>query len=76
MTAIIPDNIDFVAWASQLRDSYPNEQIPIVNKENDWREFFSMLLYNRCFSQYHLPYVDGFSNWRDWASEFLLAIEA
>ena len=76
MTAILPLNIDFVTWAQQLRDSYPDEPIPIINYENQWQDFYNLLLYNRCFQQYQLPNVDGFDNWRDWAAQFLLAIGA
>ncbi len=76
MTYIIPQNITFVEWANQLRNSFPNENIPIVNKENDWRGFMAMLSSNRCFEDKYLPYVVGYSDWRQWASQFLLSIGA
>ena len=76
MSAIIPINIDFQNWANQLRNSFPTQNIPIVNKESDWRHFNNMLLSNRCFDSYFLPNVDGYDNWREWASEFMLSIGA
>lgn len=76
MTAILPLNIDFVTWASGLRDSYPDEPIPIMSSEKQWKEFPDMLLYNRCFNQYQIPDVVGFTDWRDWAAQFLLNIGA
>lgn len=76
MTYIIPQNIDFKSWANQLRNSYPDNNIPIVSNENDWTNFPSMLLSNRCFEDKNIPLVVGFTNWRDWASEFLLSIGA
>ena len=76
MTAILPSNIDFVEWANQLRNSFPTENISIVNRESDWIGFPSMLWSNRCFEGSVIPSVDGFSDWRQWASEFLLSIGA
>lgn len=76
MTAIIPLNITFVQWASQLRNTFPNQDISRVSSENDWKGFPSMLSSNRCFEDKYIPYIDGFDNWREWASEFLLSIGA
>lgn len=76
MTAIIPQNISFVTWASQLRNSFPTQNIPIVNNDSDWMVFPAMLSSNRCFDDKYLPYVVGFKDWRSWASEFLLSIGA
>lgn len=76
MTAIIPVGINFKDWANQLRNSYPDQDLPIVSSEKDWKSFPSVLLSNRCFESKRIPYVGGFDNWREWASEFLLSIGA
>lgn len=75
MTAILPVNIDFPTWTAQLRNSYPTEDIPqFVSSEKDWNIFPSMLLSNNCFDTAFIPRSEGFDNWRDWASQFLLSI--
>lgn len=76
MTAIIPVNITFVQWAKQLRNSFPTQDLPIVNNESDWHRFPSMLSSNRCFEDKYIPDIGGFRDWREWASEFLLSIGA
>jgi len=76
MTALLPVNISFVSWVQQLRNSYPAQDLPIVNNESDWHRFPAMLQSNRCFQDKYLPNIGGFDNWREWASEFLLSIGA
>lgn len=76
MTAIIPVNMDFKTWANQLRNSYPDQDLPIVSSEKEWKSFYNVLLSNRCFESKRIPQIGGFANWRDWASEFLLSIGA
>ncbi len=76
MTAILPVNISFLDWTRQLRNSFPSQDIPIVKTENDWKEFPAMLSSNRCFEGKYIPYIAGYSDWRPWASQFLLSIGA
>lgn len=76
MTYIIPKNITFVNWANQLRNSFPSEDIKIMSSEKDWKLFPSMLRSNRCFESKTIPDVGGFTDWREWASEFMLSIGA
>lgn len=76
MTVLIPINISFTDWASQLRNSYPSEDISIVKTESDFLKFPAMLSSNRCFDNKNIPDIGGFSDWREWASEFLLSIGA
>jgi hypothetical protein len=76
MSALIPVNISFTNWASQLRNSYPEQNIPRIDSDSDWQRFPAMLSSNRCFDDKYIPYIVGFDNWRDWASEFLLSIGA
>ncbi len=76
MTAILPVNISFPEWANQLRNSFPTQNIPIVNSDIDWHDFYAMLSSNRCFDNNFIPDVVGFNKWEDWASQFLLSIGA
>ncbi len=74
--ALIPINISFVQWASQLRNTFPTQDIAHVSSENQWRNFPNMLLSNRCFENAYIPQVGGYEDWREWASEFMLSIGA
>lgn len=77
MTALLPVNISFSDWCNELRNSYPTQDIPdIVLTEYKWKDFPVMLVSNRCFDNYVIPYVVGFSSWQQWASEFLQSIGA
>ena len=77
MSALIPVNISFQEWCNQLRNSYPTQDIPhIVSSEKEWKKFPDMLQSNRCFNNYFLPDVVGYTDWRQWASQFLLSIGA
>ena len=76
MTAtLLPSNLTFLEWTQLLRNTYPSENIAIFDK-SDWRDFCSMLLLNRNFEDKYLPDARMFSDWRDWASEFLLSVGA
>ncbi len=76
MSALLPINISFPSWTQQLRNSFPAQDIPLVNNESDWKSFPAMLSSNRCFENSYIPQVAGFTSWQEWASEFLLSIGA
>lgn len=76
MTALIPKNITFQKWANELRNSFPTQNLPIVNEKTDWLAFPPMLQSNRCFDGKYIPNVAGFRDWQSWASQFLLSIGA
>ena len=76
MSVIIPTNITFVQWASLFRNTFPNQDISQVSSENDWKGFSNMLKSNRCFEDKYLPDAGGYTDWREWASEFLLSVGA
>ncbi len=76
MTALIPINITFKKWANELRNSFPSQDLPIVNDESDWKRYSSMLQSNRCFDDKYIPNIAFFNDWRPWASQFLLSIGA
>lgn len=74
--ALLPVGIPFTAWANQLRNEYPTQDIPIVRNENDWRQFPNMLKENRAFEGTNFPFSTGFARWQDWAAQFILSIGA
>jgi hypothetical protein len=74
MTALLPIGIDFVTWASELCNTFSTQNIPEVSSEKDWKHFADMLRLNRCFEDKYFPGTEGFSDWRQWASEFNLSL--
>lgn len=65
---ITPDYISFEDWIANLAVDFPQQNVPIDYREDDWRNFVTGLISNSTFSD--IPQPDYFSDWRDWAYRF------
>lgn len=71
---ILPVGIDLLNWSAQLRNEYPQEEIPELRDEKDWKSWATTMYNTNAFPGSGFPLPDGFSDWKAWAARFTLAI--
>lgn len=74
--ALLPVNIDMVIWAQEMRNEYPNEDIPALYDKNDWKQWANYIRLSGSFADANAPMADGFADFRDWAMQFTQSIGA
>lgn len=75
---ILPINITFKEWASQIRIDLPNIDIPIPPGDVEtWRNWASQVVYTNRLANVPLPTALAYPNledWRIWAAYFINSI--
>lgn len=75
---IIPLNIDFLDWASQIRISFPTIDIPTPpDSVLDWIGWASQIVYNNNLSNVPTPNETAYplpEDWRNWAAYFINSV--
>lgn len=74
MTIVLPKNIDFVEWASQIRIDLPNFSFPIPDKVEKWRDWASQVVNNNNIFSIPLPSKISYpknEDWQKWAAYFV-----
>lgn len=75
---ILPLNIAFKEWASQIRISFPNVSFP--NPPEDikfWKEWASQVVYSNGLTNVPLPTSTSYpeiEDWRNWGAYFINSI--
>ena len=73
---IYPEYIDLNYWAAQLVANYPNENLPILDNEDKWREWAMTVISSGTFAKVGIPAPfsikegskkEEFSTWQEWA---------
>lgn len=65
---ITPDYVSFQDWIANLAVDFPEQNIPIDFKEDEWRNFVDAIINNSTFPD--IPKAQFFKEWRDWAYRF------
>lgn len=75
---ILPVNIDFKEWASQIRIDLPNINIPIPpNNISDWKYWAAQVVFATGLMNVPLPTLTAYpheEDWRNWAAYFINSI--
>ena len=74
MTLVLPLNIEFKEWASQIRIDLPNINFPVAPLINQWRSWASQVVNSNNLVNVPLPTDIGYPNnedWRKWAAYFI-----
>ena len=74
---VIPLNIEFKEWASQIRIDLPNIDFPIPPKIEDWRSWASQVVNSNNLQNIPLPTDIGYPNnedWRKWGAYFINSV--
>jgi hypothetical protein len=64
---ILPEYISLRDWADSLITDFPNDNIPILYNEEEWKEWGNDVIYETHFENLNAPSTDLYDNWKDWA---------
>jgi hypothetical protein len=73
---IWPEYISLKDWAAALVTDYPNEYLPLLEDENNWQEWGTIVISTGMFERAGIPAPfsiaqglkkDNFENWQAWA---------
>ncbi len=74
---VLPLNIEFKEWASQIRIDLPNISFPNPFPIEEWRSWASQVVNSNNLSNVPLPTDIGYPNnedWNKWAAYFINSI--
>lgn len=66
---IQPDYIDLPMWAASLRIDFPEDDIPELLSEKDWKEWGDTLVQCDSFSENNAPGTAFYPDWVQWARD-------
>lgn len=71
-----PEYIELKEWAAELIRIYKNDRLPILQDEDDWREWADIVVGSGSLRNKNLPSAteaadlnedDSFESWEEWA---------
>jgi hypothetical protein len=72
---VLPVNIDFNKWASQIRTDFPDVDIPIPPKSpENWKSWASQVVNSNGLTNVPLPTITAYphvEDWRKWGAWFI-----
>lgn len=71
---MIPYGVEARDWFASLLIDFPDSQIPILEKEEQWRDVGDNIKMDPQFAE--IPDTSAYNNWKDWAYDFYYAMEA
>ena len=74
MQIVLPINIDFMEWASQIRIVLPAVTMPIPTSVDEWRDWASQVVSSNNLTNTPLPTELAYPNnedWKKWAAYFI-----
>lgn len=73
-TVVLPINITFKEWASQIRIDLPNITIPTPPTIDNWRGWAAQIVNSNMLQNVPIPTIIGYPNnedWKKWAAYFI-----
>lgn len=64
---VIPLDITLKKWADSLVIDFPDDNIPLLYNENNWRSWGNFLVQENSFSANFAPATNGFLDWKNWS---------
>lgn len=64
---IIPVGVDLETWAASLLIDYPADNIPYLDREDQWRVWADFVVAGTSFTKASAPGPEWFDDWRAWA---------
>lgn len=63
---INPYGMSFIYWASTLTQDFPNDTIPIIADESQWRDWGNIVAGSTTFARAGVPRTESFSASLEW----------
>lgn len=77
MNIILPLNIEFKEWATQIRIDIPNVMFPLPSPIEQWREWAAQVVNSNNLKNVPLPTDICYPNnedWRKWGAYFINSV--
>lgn len=71
---IQPNMINFMDWAASLIIDFPEDDIPVLLNENDWKEWGNFLIQEESFAQNNVPAPQTYTDKWDWARDLYYVV--
>lgn len=71
---IIPINISLDDWANSLIIDFPNDNVPVFSRGDDWKKWGDVVRQEPTFVENACPGTSVYSDWQDWANAVYLAM--
>lgn len=66
---VIPINIKAKAWFASLVIDFPDDNIPILDEDSDWKEKGNLLIQENSFAIQNAPPASRYRSFSPWAME-------
>ena len=70
---ILPFYISLSDWAHSLLIDFPNDNVPILYNEEEWKEWGNDVTFCPTFEKTNAPSTDFYNNWQEWALALYLS---
>lgn len=64
---MIPAQTTLKYWAESLVIDFPNDNIPYLEDEKDWKDWGNSLALEDSFARNDIPPTNNFNHWKSWA---------
>jgi hypothetical protein len=64
---VLPEFINIYDWASSLIIDFPNDNIPLLLDESNWKAWGNLLIQEERFINNNAPSTDTYEDWNRWA---------
>lgn len=64
---VLPIGIELLEWAANLLIDFPNDNIPLLFDEDQWRLWGDELVQCTTFAQNQAPQTGDYDDWNTWA---------
>lgn len=63
----LPQRITLTNWAAALEIDFPEDNVPALSDEENWKEWGNLLVQENSFTRNGAPGTSGYSDWESWA---------
>ena len=71
---IQPYYIDLYDWAASLIIDFPDDPIPVLYRDMDWKDWGNQLILCNSFYEAGAPGTFNYDDWLNWAQDVYLAM--
>ncbi len=66
---IMPDSSSLSTWSSSVITDFPNDNVPILDDEEKWREWGDTISSCQTFATQACPATHNYEDWKSWAQD-------
>lgn len=66
---VLPEFITLPNWAMTLIIDFPDDNVPLLTDEKNWRDWGDLLVQEGSFIENNAPGTLYYKDWKEWADE-------